>query len=147
MLDYYRLPGEFPGMSTRPRGSPLVRVRHVEAAIRTHFGAPRYFEPYLALHEFEALLFSSSEELPRAMTQPESTKLFTDIIEQFATPEDINERPEYSPSKRIEALFPGYRKTLHGPLVSERIGLDLLRVKCPHFNEWCMKLEAFARSP
>src|SRR2546423_13361295 len=33
LLDYYGLPGDFPGMGTRPKGSPLLRVTHVEVSI------------------------------------------------------------------------------------------------------------------
>ncbi len=147
MLDYYQLPADFPGMDTRPKGKPALRVRHVEEALREHFGKQRNFLPYLALHEYEALLFSSRDELPRAMTQPKAQAAFAQIIDQFNTPEEINERPGFSPSKRIEAIFPGYRKTFHGPLVSQRIGLQVMREKCAHFNAWCCEIEAFATSP
>jgi hypothetical protein len=61
------------------------------------------------------------------------------------TPEEINERPEFAPSKRIIDLFPAYKKTLHGPTTAARIGLETIRNECPHFNEWMNKLEAFAK--
>jgi hypothetical protein len=51
MLDYYGLPGDFPGMNSRPaRGTPSNRAKHVEMAIAQHFGAPKDFLPFLALH-------------------------------------------------------------------------------------------------
>src|SRR5580658_7820372 len=41
MLDYYRLPLDFPGMNSRPtHGTPIQRVRHVENAIAEHFDSP-----------------------------------------------------------------------------------------------------------
>ncbi len=147
MFDYYRLPADFPGMETRPKGSCLERVNHVEAALHQHFGLRRDFLPYLSLHEFEALLFSSLEELPRILIKPEKISEFADIRASFPTPEDINERPDQSPSKRIEALFPTYRKRVHGPIASKRIGLDRIRAECPHFNAWVKYLEAFAQIP
>ena len=145
MLDYYRLPEDFPGMNTRPLGSPAERVSHVESAIHQHFGSPPNLLPYLSLHEFEALLFASPDELPRALTQTEKTDQFVSIRAAFPTPEDIDEQPDQAPSKRIEKIFPAYRKTFHGPTTTKRIGLDRLRNECPHFNEWITRLEAFAR--
>src|SRR5260221_2296902 len=44
MLDYYRLPLDFPGMDSRPpNGTSLQRVTHVETAIAKHFGTPLNF--------------------------------------------------------------------------------------------------------
>lgn len=146
MLDYYRLPADFPGMSNRPEGSPLVRVKHVEAALRSHFDNRGNLLPYLSLHEFEALLFSSEVALPNTLTVPEKSAEFAAIRAGFATPEDINERPGCSPSNRIEEMFPAYRKKFHGPTTAKRIGLERLRAECPHFNEWMAALESFAAS-
>lgn len=144
MLDYYRLPPDFPGMASRTPGTPLQRVAHVESALARHFGSPQNFLPFLALHEFEAWLFSSPDELPRALTEPNKQPEFAGIRASVATPEHINERPEHSPSKRIARLFPAYKKTLHGPTVASRIGLDQIRGQCPHFDDWLRQLESFA---
>jgi hypothetical protein len=145
LLDYYRLPVDFPGMDSRQtKGTPAKRVQHVEKAVAAHFGSPANFLPFLALHEFEAWLFASPAELPRVMTESHKQAKFAAIRAGAATPEDINERPEFAPSKQIEALFPAYKKTLHGPNTVARIGLEKIRAECPHFNEWMKKLEAFA---
>ena len=145
MLDYYRLPLDFPGMSTRPpHGTPMQRVTHVERAIATYFNSPKNLLPFLALHEFEAWLFASTTELPRVMTAAHKQPQFAAIRAAVATPEEINERPEYAPSKQIESLFPAYKKTLHGPTTAGRIGLAQISAECPHFNEWMGRLEAFA---
>jgi hypothetical protein len=146
MLDYYALPSTFPGMKTRPKGTAVQRVIYVERAIAEHFGSPRNFMPFLALHEFEAWLFSSPDELPRVMTDSRKQPQFAAICDSVATPEEINERPKFAPSKRIEALFPAYKKTLHGPTAAARIGLDRIRARCPHFDGWVRRLEAFAAS-
>lgn len=145
MLDYYRLPADFPGMNTRPNLKAIDRVLHIESEIHQYFGSPRNFLPYLSMHEFEALLFSSPDELPRALTQLENTTKFAQIRSGFSTPEEINERPDLAPSKRIKAMFPGYGKALHGPMVSKRIEIERLRAECPHFNYWVSALEKFAR--
>lgn len=147
MLDYYRLPLNFPGMNSRPpHGTPLQRVTHVESAVAQHFGSLLNFLPFLVLHEFEALLFSSPTELPRALYESGKQHEFEAIRASVNTPEEINERPEFAPSKRIEAMFPAYKKTLHGPTTVGRIGLQIIRAECPHFNDWMLKLEAFAQT-
>jgi len=147
MLDYDRLPPDFPGMNSRPSsGTPSQRVAHVETAIAQHFNSPSNFAPFLALHEFETWLFFSPTELPRVMTEPRKQPEFAAIRDSVATPEEINERPQFAPSKRIETLFPAYKKTLHGPTIAGRIGLEQIRAECPHFNGWMSRLENFAAS-
>jgi hypothetical protein len=144
MLDYYGLPEDFPGMSSRPVGaSPRARVEHVEASIHDHYGAPKNFAPFLAMHEFEGLLFSDDETLSSVMIQPDKAKEVAAIRAGVATPEEINDRPEFAPSKRIKALFPAYRKTLHGPTAASRLGMDTIRGNCPHFDAWISKIENY----
>jgi hypothetical protein len=146
LIDYYGLPTDFPGMATRPERSPRDRVRYVENSIFADCGSPRNFRPFLALHEFEAWLFSSSEELPRTMTQPGKRAAIAAIRDAFETPEDINEHPATAPSKRITQVFPAYKKPLHGPIVAARIGIGTIRGECAHFDGWVRDLEAFAAS-
>jgi hypothetical protein len=144
MLDYYRLPGDFPGMSTRlATADPFTRVNHVEAALSQYFNDGRFLS-FLSLHEFEAWIFSCPNTLPNVMTQPELQPQFASVCNTVQTPEQINERPGHNPAARIESIFPAYRKALHGPTATERIGLQRIRERCPHFNAWLAKLEAFA---
>jgi Domain of unknown function (DUF4276) len=56
-------------------------------------------------------------------------------------PENINDGPQTAPSKRIKAVWSGYQKTFHGPLIACDIGLDAIRKSCPHFNQWLERLE------
>lgn len=144
LLDYYGLSQDFPGMNTRPHAPPLARVNHVEESIRTELGSPSNFIPFLALHEFEAWLFVSADELPRALTQPDGREAFAAICASVETPEDIDEGATTAPSKRIKAIFPTYRKTVHGPLTVQRIGLDRIRAECRHFDAWLRALEQSA---
>ena len=146
MLDYYRLPQDFPGMNTRPPTGGNLRASHVEAQMVIDLGSPRNYLPFLALHEFEAWLFSSPDELPAVMTERGKQSELETILSTFTSPEDINERPDCAPSKRIKKIFPAYRKTLHGPLTAGRIGLESIRNSCPHFNQWLTKLENYART-
>jgi Domain of unknown function (DUF4276) len=36
---------------------------------------------------------------------------------------------------------------LQGSAIIQRIGLDVIRTQCPHFNEWLTKLESLGQSP
>lgn len=144
MLDYYRLPADFPGMDTRPHPvDPFTRVRHVEQAIAGHFKDDRLL-PFLALHEFEAWVLSCPITLPNVMAEPEKQRRFAGVCGEVQTPEQINERPGHNPAAQIETIFPAYRKALHGPTATHRIGLQLIRGRCPHFAAWLNRLETFA---
>lgn len=144
MIDYYGLPSDTPGMSNRPVGRAIDRVKHVEEAIFNDLGSP-YLLPFLALHEFEALLFVDHETTASVIPAPE--KAFELLaIAGGAEPEDINEDPETAPSKRLKRVFPSFRKTLHGPTAAKRIGLSALRSRCPHFDSWISRLEKHAAS-
>jgi hypothetical protein len=69
------------------------------------------------------------------------------VAQEFTSPEEINDSPETAPSKRIMRIFEGaYSKTVHGPLIAESIGMDAIRTKCPAFNEWVGKLQAWGDS-
>ena len=147
LLDYYRLPNDFPGMASRTVcASARDRVVHVELAIRRHFDCANNFLPFLMLHEFEAWLFADTSVLPRVLTDDRPKAEFSAMRAAVATPEEINARPDWAPSKRIERLFPTYRKTAHGPTAAKRIGIDRIRSECPHFNEWLTALDRFAES-
>jgi hypothetical protein len=145
MLDYYRLPNDFPGMNDRPAPIELfARVQHVEQALSTHFSNRRLI-PFLALHEFEAWVFSCPSTLPGVLTETAKQPLFAAVCNSVQTPEQINEIPGRNPAARIEAIFPTYRKALHGPIAVERIGLPLIHNRCTHFDRWLGRLEDFAR--
>ncbi len=135
MLDYYGLPTDFPGRGESHGSKPIERVQHVEGAITADIGDPR-FRAYLSLHEFEALLFSSPDEIAHAFTSPECQPALSAIRAKFQTPEDIDDHPDTCSSARLRGLFPGYSKPLHGALISARIGLELMRQQCPHFDAW-----------
>jgi len=147
IVDYYGLPNDFPGMSSRPAGKPLDRVRYVERKIHEDLGSPANFLPFLALHEFEAWLFSSRVALAETMTAVTKAGELAQIRDSFADPEQINDGAETAPSKRIAKLFPAYRKVVHGPATAKRIGIDAIRAECPHFEAWYVELRTLADAP
>jgi hypothetical protein len=144
ILDYYGLPLDFPGMNTRPTGTSRQRVEHVEQAISAYFGSPANFVPFLALHEYEAWLFASPSALSGVMNDPTKQADIEAIRQSVSTPEEINDDPEWAPSKRILKLFPSYQKVAHGPMAAGRIGLERIRAECPHFDRWLSVLEGIA---
>jgi hypothetical protein len=63
------------------------------------------------------------------------------ICDQCESPGHINDGETTAPSKRLVSLYPGYDKLAFGPGMAARIGLDVIRSKCRHFDEWPAKLE------
>ena len=141
MFDYYGLPQSFPGRSNPQGNTCLERVEFVEHALASDINNCRFI-PFLTLHEFEGLLFSSTPDMANCL--PGGTSLeskFQEIRQQFKTPEDINDHPESAPSKRILDLFPSYQKPTFGVSIASRIGLQRIREECPHFSKWLSTLE------
>jgi hypothetical protein len=144
MIDYYGLPSDFPGKASPSPGSCYEAVAHLEEEFRRDIGHSRFI-PYFQLHEFEALVFVGPAEAARVFPDTDREKELLGIRSQFGSPEEIDDGPTTAPSKRLQALFPGYQKPLHGPLVTERTGLDRIRAECRHFSQWLALLERTAR--
>jgi len=140
MIDFYGLPADFPGRRTLPTGSCYDQVAYLEREIGNDIGHPRLL-PYLALHEFEAMLFVAPEKIVQAFPGTSKSGELAAIRKQFNSPEEIDDDPHTAPSKRLEAIFPGYEKPLHGPLVVLEIGIEQIRRECSHFNDWLTRLE------
>src|SRR5262249_36587944 len=115
MLDFYALPGDFPGQSTKPPGSCYERVAHVEAELGRDIGDVRFVPP-LMLHEFEALVLVDPDACGWIYASQSVVRQLRAIRDSFSSPEEIDEGPSTAPSKRLKSVFPGYQKTLHGPL-------------------------------
>jgi hypothetical protein len=141
LLDYYAFPPEAPGMEDRPRGSPHDRVRHVETALAKAVGDER-FVPHLVLHETETWVLADCRRLGEVMGDPGPAAELQRIVHLASGPELVNDGVDTAPSKRIMSAYPGYAKTIDGPLVIAEAGLDTIRVTCPHADEWLRELEA-----
>lgn len=141
MIDFYGLAGKgFPGWAEM-RGSCYERVEQVEIAFRTDIGHPR-FHPYLALHEYEALLLCQPTKIVevRPGASAEAARKLAQIRQEHDSPEEIN--LDNPPSHRIAEIMPGYRKGLDGVLIALDIGLAAMREQCTHFNQWLTMLES-----
>ena len=152
MVDYYGLPrtGEKAWSGRAEAGTlPFVqKAACVEGALFADVALTlggeyeaRRFVPFVVMHEFEGLLFSSCDAFADGIGRQELAQPFRDIRRQFATPEEIDDSPVTAPSKRVEGLVEGYEKPLHGCLAVLAIGLDTIRTECPHFRDWLTRLE------
>jgi len=149
-FDYYGLPKEWPGVR-QAKGKKAQEIAGiVEAAMRDEVRIdssdnPSRFLPYVQMHEAEALLFSDTQVMASVFERSDLEARFAEIVQQCGECEEINDHETTAPSKRIERLFPNYRKgsglRAHAPIIVRRIGVDRLRQACPHFNNWITKLE------
>lgn len=139
----------FPKDTESPYKTQIQEIRDgykkivaLEAAIGQDINHPNFI-PYVQLHEFEALLLVDPDRLITMYPTAQNgiSRLKRDIGN--TSPEEVNESPKTAPSKRIINFIPDYegQKAQVGPLVAEDIGMNLLRQKCPHFNEWITRLE------
>ncbi len=145
-VDYYGL-SEWPGMENLPSNATPKQIsdslnqaaigeldRELDGQLRVQ---GRYV-PFLAVHEFEALLFSDpgilAEELGVARAEIEAAMM------GCASPEYVNNSRETAPSKRLTRWKQNYKKTVTGITIAKRIGVETMRAKCPLFHEWLCKL-------
>ena len=151
MIDFYRLPNNFPGRPGLPQNlAARDQVEYFEAELAKDIierlqdlPVSRRFVPYIQLHEFEALLFSEPGGFLEAFPdEQKAVDRLQQVREQFLSPEDINHGASTAPSKRILEALPDYQKPVAGLLTAQRIGLSTIRHECPHFNEWISRLLA-----
>jgi len=141
MIDYYGLPNDFPGVASIPKGKALERVGHLEAELAKTINSGRFL-PYLALHEFEALILSDFSALANVFPdRGKDIERLRDLTRGKA-PEDINTGPDTHPSALIRQMLPEYQKNLHGSMALAHVSLSTLRNKCPHFGQWVTKIES-----
>lgn len=141
MFDLYGLPQDFPGYNEARRISDAYhRVEILENALLDDISDPRFI-PYIQLHEFEALILADPKQLDWEYIDHEAAiqRLVQMVGNQ--NPELINDGYETAPSRRIIREIPEYDKRSSGVSVTGKIGLSVLRSKCPHFDEWITKLE------
>lgn len=151
IVDYYALPENeqtgWPGRSGCEAMDVAGKAAHIQAALSEDFES-RYgavmaarFIPFVAMYEFEGLLFSDPTLMAKGMGETAVAADFQEIRDAFETPEHINDSPITAPSKRIKALVPGYNKVLHGNVAALDVTLARMREECPVFSQWLTKIE------
>jgi hypothetical protein len=149
MIDFYGLGQGFPGTPLPTHLSARRKVEQLERAVKDdvcreipQFRPDLRLIPYLALHEYEALLFSDPAAFAHSLGQLTLAEHFQGIRDEFPTPEEIDNDPETAPSKRIIALHSSYKKVIEGTIAAKAVGIQRMRQECPHFNAWLDKIEA-----
>ncbi len=141
MFDYYGLPKSFPGRSNPEGDTCFERAEFVEQAIGQDIGNEKFI-PFLTLHEFEGLLFSSPADMAAGLPGGQHLEQhFKKTCQQFSTPEEINDQPSTAPHQRILNIYPTYQKLTFGVAIASRIGLQKIREQCLHFSSWLTTLE------
>ena len=145
MIDLYALHKGFPGVeeAEKLRHDPYKRVEALEKSWfdETHDGR---FIPFIQLHEFEGYLFADVSRFALFFDNAASQiSALQNVVDDVQSPELIDDGRQTNPSKKIIDQFPEYEdsKTTIGPQVAERIGLENIRSKCPHFKAWIERLE------
>lgn len=100
----------------------------------------RNFIPYIQLHEFEALLFSSDKGFEFQFDNPLVLRKLKEVCNRFPNPEDINDSPITAPNKRLELILKDsgerYDKVFDGEVIATIIGMEEILIKCPRFRNW-----------
>ncbi len=144
MFDLYALPDDFPGYAaSQSKADKYKRVEMLEQAMRQDINDPR-FVPYIQLHEFESLILADPQQLDWEYLEHDRSIANLKFMVEGENPELINDGPTTAPSKRILSEISEYDKVTAGASVASRIGLQTLRQKCRHFNEWVTRLEQLA---
>jgi len=148
LVDYYGT-REWPGLDeVPPQAEPAQIAKIVNGATKREvvalfsaYRAEHRFIPYMAIHEFEALLFSSSPVIAAELGVQESEVDF--VLQECGEPEAINNSPQTAPSKRLNGWTNGgkFPKTTIGIAMAKAIGICVMRKKCPLFNTWLETLE------
>ena len=147
MFDLYALPENFPRYEDAKRyKDPFKRVEILEEALKAEI-SNSHFIPYIQLHEFEGLLFSDIRAMDEILSLyhggSKLSKLAA-IRDSFKSPEEINDGEETAPSKRLLSIYESYEKPTDGSRIAKRIGLEVMRRECRHFNQWLLRLEELA---
>jgi hypothetical protein len=143
LIDYYGLPANFPShedsltiINVHDRLSFLENsiANDIEIAL----GRPvTNLIPYLQLHEFEALCFSSFKGIEDNFAENEADyKKIKALIDSVKSPEEINNGALTAPSKRLKNLIKGYNKVVYGNIIIETIGIEHILTQCPKFKVW-----------
>lgn len=148
MFDFYALPHSFPGYDeAKSIVNHQERVIFLEEKMKEDIESKNSYLnnyiPYIQLHEFEALVFSSPNGFEALFEENEMDyKGIREVIDNFPNPEAINDSPETAPSKRMQKLIKGYNKVTYGISLIEYTGIEIILCKCLHFKDWIEKLMA-----
>ena len=137
-VDFFRIPEVPKRERWEIKTNHLEKVEEMEQCIAEDINDCRFI-PYIQLHEFEALLFSTNKGFENYFAEKEANST-QQIINSYENPEDINSSPEGAPSKRLLAIKDDYDKVVEGNLIALEVGIKDILAKCPRFKAWIDKL-------
>lgn len=152
LVDYYRLPSDWPGRSKAATKPVRQRGLCIEKALKEDLASElgNRFIPCIEMHEFESLLFvdPATSALTFALVAGRDDN--EDIAAQLGAiktdcggdPEAIDDSPETAPSKRIMSIVRGYDKVGWGVTAAAEVPLNALRDGCHWLDRWLTSLEA-----
>ncbi|MFN8077698.1 MAG: DUF4276 family protein [Kineosporiaceae bacterium] len=138
LIDYYALPLDAPGMSTRPAADARARVRHVEEAIGAQLRDERLV-PHVVLHEIETWVLASLDH-SGAHLPANAVRQLQDAVAAAGEPELVNDDPNSAPSKRILRASPTYGKIQGAAAIIGAAGFPHVLATCPHTRDWVDRL-------
>lgn len=142
LMDFYGLPKDFPGLPESLKiDDPLRKVATLEESFAAEINHQRFI-PFLALHEFEAWLFSAPDAVEEHFGKVKLADQLQSLVQQAGAPELINHGADTHPKARLHSLVKDYKETSDGPTLLDKIGIVSVRKACPHFDRWLSLLEA-----
>ena len=147
-VDYYGIRNDWPGIEAArllkvPAQIAEVVNKATMEAVQSLFmetNPVRRFIPFIAVHEFETLLFSDAGILAAELGVKRAK--VDAILKECGEPEKINNSNETAPSKRLEDLNDRFKKTSTGIAIARAVGLSKMRAACPLFDAWMTTLES-----
>lgn len=141
LLDFYGLPEDFPGLpEALGAGDPREKVITLQERFAAELNHERFI-PFLALHEFEAWLFSAPAAVEAHFGRAHIADKLNSAVHQAGAPELINHGSDTHPKAQLRNLVGDYKEASDGPTLMEKIGIAAIRAACPHFDLWLNRLE------
>ena len=151
IFDHCELHSHWPGqellneaMTSREKVAIIEQETKKELINRLQqYDVAKLFVPYFMLHEYEGLFFTQPEMITEITRARAATQRLQGIANEFnGEPEEIN--TEFAPSARLREVGANYGKVTHGHRIMEKIGIDVIRRSCGHFNDWLTVLESLS---
>ena len=148
-FDFYKLDKRFPGFEEASKQHSLEnKLQVLESSLHHDIVQlaecrSERFIAYIQPYEFEALLFSDIDALTQLEAEwAKATAVLLKIKNAAQSPEHINDKPETKPAAHLERELtsPKYRKTRHGPIAAQKMGLAKIEAECAFFAAWLNKI-------